>query len=229
MSTTSDFGKDLKAQLDWTDADQIREMIRLRMVQNEKDRSASFETVWRSVCVSHAEGEESSQYLIDRSLYRPRNVLKLIYHCRSAALNLNKERIDEEDIRKGVSSFSTDLVVEANREITDVMPAATKKIYAFVEEEKPIFTLDELEILLSESHWPIGQFEKLVEHMVYFSILGVEREGEVTYIYDVGYDMDVVRATVQKFSGIIRYYVHPAFWPALKIGAANRLGPQPLN
>src|SRR5262249_749839 len=38
MSTTSDFGKDLKAQLDWTDPDQIREMLRLRMIQDQKDK-----------------------------------------------------------------------------------------------------------------------------------------------------------------------------------------------
>lgn len=101
MSTTSDFGKDLKAQLDWTDADQIREMLRLRMVQNNPDRSVTFEAIWRSVCVSHVEGEESSQYLIDRSLCRPRNILKLIYHCRAAALNLNKSKIDEDDFKKG--------------------------------------------------------------------------------------------------------------------------------
>jgi hypothetical protein len=221
MRTTSDFGKDLKAQLDWTDADQIREMIRLRMIQNEKDRTISFDTIWRSVCVSHVDGEESSQYLIDRSLYRPRNVLKLIYHCRAAALNLNKSKIEEEDFKKGVATFSTDLIVEASRELADVMPIAAKKIYAFVEEENPTFTFEELEILMSESTWQPTQFEKLVHHMLYFSILGLERDGEVKYIYDVGYDMDILRAEIKKFSGVIRYHVHPAFWPALRVGAAR--------
>jgi hypothetical protein len=219
MDTTSDFGKDLRAQLDWTDPDQVREMVRLRLVQNYPDRVANFDTVWRSICVSHVEGEETSQYLIDRSLYRPRNLLKLLYHCRAAALNVSKKKIEEEDIRKGVSTFSTDVVIEANREISDVMPEADKKIYALVS-ERPALTFDELEILLGRDGWDRSQLEKLIRHMIYFSILGIERDGDIKYIYDVGYDMNVINAEINKFSGAIRYYLHPAFWPALRIQAA---------
>jgi hypothetical protein len=98
------------------------------------------------------------------------------------------------------------------------MPGAAKKIYSFVGEERPVFTREELEILIGDSTWPVGQFDKLIEHMLYFSILGIEREGEVKYIYDVGYDMGILRAEIRKFSGVIRYYIHAAFWPALKIG-----------
>lgn len=191
MSTTSDFGKDLKAQLDWTDPDQIREMLRLRFVQNQQDQTASFDAMWRTVCVSHVEGEESSQYLIDRSLYRPRNVLKLLYHCRAMALNVGKNKIEEDEIRKGLKNFSTDLVIEADREISDVLPAARKKIYALVN-ESPSLSFDELEILFSETAWPSGTLEKLLQHMLYFSILGIERDGEAKYVYDVGYDMEII-------------------------------------
>jgi hypothetical protein len=218
MERTSDFGKDLRAQLDWTDADQMREMLRLRLIQDEDDKSVSFETVWRKICISHIHAEESSQYLIDRSLYRPRNVLKILYHCRAVALNLGKTRIDEEDIMKGLSSFSNDLVVEADRELSDVMPGSAKKIYSFVG-ERPSFSLEELEILLDDSNWKNGEFSKLVERLVYFSILGIERNDEVRFIYDVGYDMNIIRAEIAKFSGTIRYRLHPAFWPALKIRA----------
>jgi hypothetical protein len=216
MSTTSDFGKDLKAQLDWTDPDQIREMLRLRLVQNSQDRSASFDAMWRTVCVSHIEGEESSQYLIDRSIYRPRNILKLLYHCRAVALNVGKDKIEEDEIKKGLKTYSTDLVIEADREISDVMPEARKKIYALVN-ESPSFTLDELEILFAESSWPAGTLEKLLKNMLYFSIFGIERDSEVRYIYDVGYDMEILSAEIKKFSGAIRYHLHPAFWPALGI------------
>lgn len=113
-----------------------------------------------------------------------------------------------------------DLIVEANREIEDVMPAASKKIYNFVGEQSPSFTYEELEILIGDSSWKPELFRKLVENLLYFSILGLERDGQVKYIYDVGYDMEMLRAEIQKFSGVIRYHIHPAFWPALKIGEA---------
>ncbi len=104
----------------------------------------------------------------------------------------------------------------------DVMPAAEKKLYSFVGEEKPFFPTEEIEILLGESSWPSGQLEKLLEHLLYFSIIGIERDGQIRYIYDVGYDMDILQAELKKFSGVIRYHLHPAFWPALKIGRARR-------
>lgn len=216
MERTSDFGKDLRAQLDWTDADQIREMLRLRLVQNESDKAIGFDAAWRKICISHVQGEESSQYLIDRSLYRPRNILKLLYHCRAVAINLGKNRIEEDDIIKGLSSFSNDLVIEADRELSDVMPMATKKIYSFVG-EKPTFTRDELEILLSDGSVTPEDFEKLLDRLVYFSILGVRRNEEIKYIYDVGYDMNIIRAEIKKFFGTVTFHLHPAFWPALRI------------
>lgn len=216
MDRTSDFGKDLRAQLDWTDADQIREMLRLRLIQDDAEKDNSFDVVWRKICISHVQAEESSQYLIDRSLYRPRNILKILYHCRAVALNLGKAKIDEEDIIKGLAVFSNDLLIEADRELSDVMPQASKKIYALLG-ENPSFTYDELEILLGDSSWTNGELEKLIKRMVYFSVLGIERENEVRYIYDAGYDMNIINAEIQKFSGTIKYRLHPAFWPALRI------------
>jgi hypothetical protein len=73
VEMSSDFGKDLKATLDWTDRELLRELIRQRLIQNDLPAQASFSTLWSRVFASHYRGEESSQYLIDRSLMRPRN------------------------------------------------------------------------------------------------------------------------------------------------------------
>lgn len=217
MVKTADFGKDLRAQLDWTDADQMREFMRLRLVSGDEDKNIPFDVAWRRICVSHVDGEDSFQYLIDRSLYRPRNLLKLFYYCRASALNLNRDRIEEDDIRKGMENFSTDLVIEADREMVDVLPTASEKIYNFVS-ERPSFTYDELEILLGDS---AGNMDvaKTIEYMIYFGTLGIERSGERRYIYDVGYDMKVLQAEIAKFRESIRYVLNPAFWPALRIQA----------
>ena len=62
----------------------LREMLRLRLVTGMKEDmdKHDFQTIWRELCVSHFKGEESSAYIIDRSLMRPRNVLKMFNHCR---------------------------------------------------------------------------------------------------------------------------------------------------
>ena len=57
--------------------------------------------------MSHYEGEETSQFLIHRSLMRPRHLLKLVGHCKSFAVNLDHERIEAEDIAKGFAATRT--------------------------------------------------------------------------------------------------------------------------
>jgi hypothetical protein len=106
VDETPDRGKEAKAGVDWTDPDLLRELIRRRLVFGGLDSNRTFEELWTSICVSHIGGEESSQYLIDRSLMRPRSLIDLINHCRSCAVNLRHARIEPEDIRKGLALFS---------------------------------------------------------------------------------------------------------------------------
>ena len=40
MDQSPDFGKESRATLDWSDPDQLREMLRLRLIQNEMPRDA---------------------------------------------------------------------------------------------------------------------------------------------------------------------------------------------
>ncbi|WP_431194271.1 P-loop ATPase, Sll1717 family, partial [Pseudomonas viridiflava] len=91
VKETSDRGKEAKVLLDWTDADLLRELLRLRIASNNFKGNEPFSAIWPKVCVSHYKGEESSQYLIDRSLMRPRFLLSLISQCKSFAINLNHE------------------------------------------------------------------------------------------------------------------------------------------
>jgi hypothetical protein len=43
-------------------------------------------------------------------MMRPRFLLNLISHCRGFAVNFDHEKIEAEDIRKGLDAFSTDLI-----------------------------------------------------------------------------------------------------------------------
>src|ERR1700730_4123188 len=75
MVTSADYGKEMRAVLDWTDADLLREMLRLRLVSvlADDDADSTFERLWPKVVTSQFSGEETSAYIIERSLMRPRN------------------------------------------------------------------------------------------------------------------------------------------------------------
>ena len=79
LGNSPDYGKEMRATLDWSDPDLLRELLRLRLISTleEEYSEASFKDIWAVISDSHVFGEESSGFLIDRSLMRPRNVLKL--------------------------------------------------------------------------------------------------------------------------------------------------------
>ena len=137
---TPDRGKESKVALDWTDADLLREVLRRRIVYNQMNSGLEFAHIWPRLCISHIKGEESSQYLIERSLMRPRCLIDLIEHCRGHAVNLQRDQIGPEDIAAGVITYSSDLLTDIGYEIQDVMPDADEILYAFVGEKRTMST-----------------------------------------------------------------------------------------
>ena len=137
VSKTPDRGKEGRVAIDWSDPDLLRELIRRRLIfSNMPDRP--FDDMWRRIFVSHIDGEESSQFLIERCLMRPRALIDLANHCRGFAVNLEHSKIQEGDIRKGLQAFSSDLVVEIGYEIRDVLPEAENVLYIFIDEPQTL-------------------------------------------------------------------------------------------
>ena len=217
MDESSDFGKETKADLDWSDPELLREMIRMRLVQNNLPSQVGFETVWNEICVSHIDGEETSQFMIDRSLMRPRNFIRLFSACRGFAVNMRHQKIKAEDIRKGLRSYSSDLLIDADQELTDIEPKARRLIYQFLGEEKEFSNVD-LQILLESDSLDAQELDKVIEFLLYYGFLGIKYlEDEEQYIYDVEYNMEILKTRIIKNKNAVSYVFNPAFWPALQI------------
>lgn len=217
VSETPDRGKEGRVALDWSDPDLLRELLRRRLIYSSSlDRP--FEDLWQSICVSHVEGEESSQYLIDRCLMRPRGLIDLVNHCRGYAVNLLHSKIQTEDLLKGVQAFSSDLVVDIGYEIRDVMPAAENVLYAFIDEPQTM-PMNELKTLLTRGGIDNEKVPDIITILLWYGVLGVRRmDGTVTYIYNVNYEMPILKGIIRKLEeeGLV-YVVNPAFVPGLQI------------
>jgi len=215
MRGTSDFGKEMRVSLDWKDPDMLREMLRLRLIQNDHLSGNSFSQIWASICVSHYESEETSQFMIDRSLMRPRNVIKMFKYWKEYAVNMHHRKIDTNDIEKGMESYSNDLLMEADQELTNIELAAADLLYYFIDEGNE-FSREQLEVILSHHALKPDRYEKVIEFLLYFGFLGVRSGAQsATYIFDVAYDMKPLLVPLQKAVGGVRYVLNPAFWPAL--------------
>jgi len=212
---TSDRGKEAKVLLDWTDPDLLRELVRLRIVSNNLNGDEAFQSLWPKICISHYNGEESSQYLIDRSLMRPRFLLNLISQCKSFAINLNHESILEDDLEKGLTAYSTDLLADIGYEINDVENNVDDILYAFISCSSEM-NKDEILLTLSSFGVDAKYLDKILDLLLWYGFLGLKLNDEAKYIYDFNYSMNLISGLIKKKGDII-YAINPAFWPALMI------------
>ena len=218
MRNSADYGKELRATLDWSDPDLLRELLRLRLVSG-LDRTLEnidFPAVWHEVCASHYQGEESSAYLIDRSLMRPRNLLKLFNHCRGFATNFNHTRIDETDIEKGLKTYSAELVEELDRELTDVFPQAGDLLYYFLDAPAIMKRVD-LTRVFDEAKINTDKHEEVLEFLLYYGVLGIRVVDREYFIYTVNYDLRMLKVRAESGKMDTSYVLNPAFWPTFEI------------
>ena len=219
-----DRGKESKVSLDWTDKDLLREFLRRRLVYNEITNE-NFEDSWNSISISHIRGVNSADFLIERSLMRPRNLLSLVNYCKSNAVNLQHKKIDESDIEKAISNYSSDILHEIGFEIRDVFPDAEDILYHFIGVDNYL-SLDGIYRILKESEIKKDSYENIVEVLIWFSFLGVvsfkNEEPTETYIYDVYYDIKKLKMIAGNFKKKNTIFaIHSAFWPVLEINVTD--------
>ena len=213
-----DRGKISHALVDWTDEALLLELLRKRFIYSTIDGDPSFETIWRQICVSHIRGEETSHYMIERCLMRPRSLIDFIRFCRSHAINLGHTRIEVDDIDNGEEQYSTQLVNDIGYEIQDVFPPAKDILYEFIacpSELDKQFVTDIIAKIFPDT----DRQQQILAILSWYGVLGFRRQdGESIYIYSVRYDMKRLKALLNKTSSEkLSYTINPAFWKGLEI------------
>lgn len=222
MKHSADYGKEMRAVLDWTEPDLLREMLRLRLISglDVKGKDVEFDKIWPTLCISHYQGEETSSYLIDRSLMRPRNLLKIFNHCRGFAANFRHAKIDEDDIEKGLRVYSNDLLVELDHELTDVFPMAQDLLYHLLD-APAVMKHSELSALIKSAGIEEAYLQRITDFLIYYGVLGLRTDEGDLFIYQVNYNPKMIEARAQRLGEKSQYVINPAFWPALNIKSAS--------
>jgi hypothetical protein len=218
ISQTPDRGKETFALLDWKSRDLLKQMVRRRLLYNSPVKTLSIDHLWHDICVPVVEGEDSLNYLLARSLMRPRYVLQLINYCKGNAINFNRDRIDEADIDDGVSSFSSYVLKEIGLEIRDVLGNAGDVLYVFLGEPCEM-KQSAVESLLRRHVKSDEDFKAIFALLLWHGVLGFRRnKDEVTYIYDVNYDLRRLIGLMDRFGAEnVTVQINPALWPGLEM------------
>ena len=213
IQVTPDKEKDTTISLDWDDIQLFQEMIAARIRQSVKIDS-SFEDIWRTYFAPLIEGEDSFVYIVERTLMRPRDVLKFVQCALEVAINRNHNKVAEEDIIQAERIYSNDMIQNLIYEIKDIYPQFPNLIYEFLGCPGRINTSN-LESILGKAFINGDDVNKVVNMLLWFGFIGVIlKDGDTKYAYQVSYDLR--RLNIKDDSTFI---IHPAFRTALECTA----------
>ncbi len=207
---TPDRGKEARVIIDWVDPTALAEIIKRRLNYSISEEECDFQTLWDTICVKLVKGEDSFQYIIDRTLMRPRALIDCIKNCIGVAINRGHEKIQENDILDGVKQFSYDIIQEISREIRDILPKVKDALFMFIGQEDILDTklLNDLYNYegIDEKDW-----DKLTDFLLWYGVLGIHDGTSVKYIYNTNYDLSVLKR-YKKLAGESAYYqLYPTF------------------
>ncbi|MGO9087614.1 MAG: P-loop ATPase, Sll1717 family [Candidatus Sulfotelmatobacter sp.] len=206
----ADRGKETAVALDWNDAEAFKEMIRRRIVQST-GIDLPFDQLWGIFFVSHVKGEPSFDYIVNRTLMRPREVLGFARECIAVGINRNHERVTEDDILFAEKGCSEGALVDIALELGDVMPEYGNVPYAFIGSPTILSRL-EIERRIAELKISEAEFGAVVELLLWFGFLGIYvGDDDERYSYQFEHNPSRMQANLRDFS----YCVHPAFRRAL--------------
>ncbi len=205
----ADRGKETAVILDWNDPEVFKEIIRRRIVYSTQ-MDQSFDVLWQHFFETHINGEESFSYILDRTLLRPREVLRFIRENINTAVNRGHEKVTEDDILYAEQTYSDDLLVDITFELKDVNPDYADVPYAFIG-SKTLISKDEAKQRLTDAKVPAERLENAIELLLWFGFLGIYKEDEERYSYRFQHDMKKIQSGTDQFA----YCIHPGFRKAL--------------
>lgn len=104
----ADRGKDTPVILDWNDPELFKDILRRRIGQSAGLPEMTFDELWALFFDLHVKGQSSFDYILSRTLMRPREVIRFVRECVNVAINRNRERVTEEDIQHAEMAYSED-------------------------------------------------------------------------------------------------------------------------
>jgi hypothetical protein len=126
------------------------------------------------------------------------------------------EKIDESPFVVADITYSSDLLEELDRELTDVFPEAKDLLYHFLDAPKAL-TKAQLTSILESAEVAADAYDRVTDFLLYYGVLGVQVSDAEYFIYNVNYDLKVLKIRAGRGGDDTRYFVNPAFWPAFGI------------
>ncbi len=212
----NDRGKDGKIIVDWDSRAALSKVIEERISSSGFD-AFNRNVTWNDIAAPIVNGEPSLDWMIHRTLMRPRYLIQLCDECIGHADAAGNERIEEGDFVEGFRNFSLDIIGNTNFELRDVEPAAEDALYALIGMHRTT-TIGKVKTALTSEGYASEDIDRIIYLFFWFAVLGAKTpNGEEKYIYDFRYDMKnfgKMRSTSLGDDEVV--FINPAFAKGLE-------------
>ena len=206
----ADRGKETAAVLDWNDGEVFKQLL-ARRLSASLDGEIEFENLWSQFFPSHVKGEESFQFILNRTLMRPRELLRFVRECIDVGVNRRRQKLMESDILQAEQTYSSDALVDVCLEMKDVNSDFGNVPYAFIG-STVVLSKQEVMGRLAGAGVESNKIEYVLDLLIWFGVLGIYLDDEEErYSYQYNHDPVMLSAGIPHFA----YCVHPAFRVAL--------------
>jgi hypothetical protein len=206
----ADRGKETAVILDWNDYDLFKDILHRRITYSTQINQP-FDVLWPFFFDTHVKGQESFSYILERTLMRPREVLRFTRASITTALNRGHDKVTEDDILQAERSYSLDLLGDMSFELKDVDPHFADLPYIFIG-SATLFSRQDLEKKLADAYFLGEMGIRAIDLLLWFGFLGISvGQDEEAYSYQFQHDQKLM----SNLSKNPVYCINPGFRKAL--------------
>jgi len=192
----------------------LKEIVRNRL-QACTGIKGDFTDLWSMVFETHIGAHDSFDFILERTLLRPRDFLNYLKISVETAVNRGHDRVLQEDIRKAEESYSDSILLGISFEIRDVFPNIPEPLYGFIGCPTHLHAQQVLQIL-KDTKFPEQDLDRVLRLIVWFGFLGVQPDGQdvPVFAYQARQNLEKLLTPIKQGRGV--FVVHPAFRKALQ-------------
>ncbi len=221
MSAANEADKIMYSILDWNDRRLLQRVVEQRFVQSAEG-SLQPEDVWVQFFSPTVDQRSTKDYLVDRVIPRPRDI---IYWCKAAlaaAINHGHTRIEEDDVLAGESQYSQHVFQSLVTEVSSRISKSEDLLHEFAG-LPTIVTKDDVKQCLERAGVCETELGSVIDALCATGFLGLETgQSRFDFLYENG-RKPVLQSLARKMAetqGIERFAIHSSYHSYLEIGKA---------
>ena len=205
-------------RLAWTDPELLLRVIEERFLANQREGTDPSH-LWETFFCEQINGIPTRDYIIERILPRPRDLIQFCNAAIGAAVNHRHSRVEPGDVRIAEAEYSQFALESLKVENGITVEEIENVLYEFIG-QRSVLPEAEVRQAIERAGVAEQQVESVQNHLIARGFLALEvGDGDFRFVHELS-DLPKIQshARNRRPRGPIRYSIHPAFCAYLEIG-----------